>query len=148
MGIPFLLAFLPDTILSIFSQSTIVDGFLFRGLARLHPQAVLLGYPAWAVTILGLLVLLPEWLALILTITTVFGHIAGAYEQLTGALGNLWYQAANGLFLVAAIALGTGLTWSVGAASVDRSSSTLSTGLRWALIVVFGGVALSAIGHP
>jgi hypothetical protein len=148
MGIPFLLAFLPDTILSIFSQSTIIDGFLFRGLARFHPQAVLLGYLAWAVAILALLVLLPEWLALILTISTVFGHIAGAYGQLIGTLGNLWYQAANGLFLAAAIALGVGLTWSVRAASMDQSSTTLSTGLRSALIVVFAIVAWSAIGHP
>jgi hypothetical protein len=49
---------------------------------------------------------------------------------------------------VGAITLGTGLTWSVRAASVDQSSSTLRTGLRWVLIVVFGGVAWSAIGHP
>jgi len=151
MGIPFALAFLPDTALSTYSQTTIVDGLLFRALARLHPQADILGYVAWAGAIVGLLLLTPELLAVILTIAVVFGHVVGAYLQLTVFLGSLWYQAANGLFLVAAVALGTGLTWSARAASVVEQSAPrrrLPAWLRWGLIAFLSVVALCTIWHP
>ena len=84
-----------------------------------------------------------------LTIAVVFGHTAGAYLQLTAVLGSWWYQAANLLFLVAAIALGTGLTWSVQAAPAAEHPVTLrkSARRRWGLIALFSWVALSAIWH-
>jgi hypothetical protein len=151
MGIPFALAFLPDTVLSITSHSTILDGLLFRALARLHPQAEILGYAAWAGAIVGLLLLTPEWLAVILTIAVVFSHVGGAYFQLTGSLGSWWYQAANGLFLLAAVALGTGLTWSARAAPMvehPAGGRRLPAWLRWGLIAFLSVVALCAIWHP
>jgi hypothetical protein len=151
MGIPFALAFLPDTVLSIFSHSVIADGLLFRALARLHPEADILGYVAWAGAIVGLLLLTPELLAVILTIAVVFGHVVGAYFQLTVFLGSWWYQAANGLFLLAAVALGTGLTWSARAASVAEhtvSGKPLPAWLRWGLIAFLSVVALGTIWHP
>jgi hypothetical protein len=151
MGIPFALAFLPDTALSICSHSTIVDGLLFRALARLHPQADTLGYGAWAVAIVGLLLLTPELLAVILTIAVVFGHVAGTYFQLTVFLGSWWYQAANGLFLLAAVALGTGLTWSARAAPVAKSPDLgrrLPAWQRFGLIAFLSALALCMIWHP
>jgi hypothetical protein len=150
MGIPFALAFLPDTALSAYSQKTIVDGLLFRALAWLHPQADLLGYAAWAGAIVGLLLLTPEVLAVILTIAAVFGHAGGAYLQLIVFLGGLWYQAANGIFLLAAVALGTGLTWSVQAASMVEHSQPgrrMPAWLRWGLIAFLSAVAVCAIWH-
>jgi hypothetical protein len=150
MGLPFLLAFLPDTALAICSRSTIVDGILFRALAQLHPQAFSLGYLFWAGAIIALLLLLPELLAVVLTIAVVFGHAAGAYLQLTTVLGSWWYQAANLLFLFAAISLGTGLTWSARAAPPAGHAITLmgmSARTRWGLVAMFSAVALSAILH-
>jgi hypothetical protein len=150
MGIPFLLAFVPDTVLAICSRSTIVDGLLFRALFRLHPQAFLLGFAAWSVAVIGLLLLLPEVLAVVLTIAAVFGHAAGSYLQLTVMLGGWWYQAANGLFLIAAVVLGTGLTWSARAVSAQDNSRTLArltARWRWGLVVLFSAVALSAVLH-
>jgi hypothetical protein len=151
MGIPFALAFLPDTALAAYSQRTIVDGLLFRALARLDPKADALGYAAWAGAIVGLLLLTPELLAVILTIAAVFGHAGGAYLQLTVFLGGLWYQAANAVFLLAAVALGTGLTWSVQPASVVEHlppGKRLSAWLRWGLIAFLSVVAFCAIWHP
>jgi hypothetical protein len=150
MGIPFALAFLPDTVLAIFSHSTIVDGLLFRSLARLHPRAEILGYVAWAGAIVGLLLLTPELLAVILTIAVVFGHVVGSYLQLTAFLGSWWYQAANGLFLIAAVALGTGLTWSARAASMADHAvlgMRLPAWMRWGLIAFLSAVVLSTIWH-
>jgi hypothetical protein len=90
-------------------------------------------------------------LAVILTIAVVFGHVVGAYLQLTVFLGGLWYQAANGLFLLAAVALGTGLSWSARAASVVEhsvSGKPLPAWLRWGLIAFMSVVALGTIWHP
>jgi hypothetical protein len=147
MGIPFLLAFGPDTALAIGSRSTTLDGLLFQALLRLHPQALLLGFAAWAFAVTGLLLLLPEVLAVVLTIAAVFGHAAGAYLQLTGVLGGWWYQAANGLFLIAAIALGTGLTWWARVQDNSGNPGKLPKRWRWGLVVLFSTVASSAVLH-
>jgi hypothetical protein len=148
MGIPFALAFLPDTALSMYRHMAAVDGLLFRALARLHPEAIVLGYLVWAGAIVGLMLLTPNWIAMILTIAVVFGHVAGFYSQLSGLLGNVWYQAANALFLLAAVALGTGLWWAVRAASlVENSAETraLPVRSRWWMISFFFLVALCTI---
>jgi uncharacterized membrane protein YczE len=87
-----------------------------------------------------LLLLLPELLAVILTIALVFGHTAGAYTWLIPVLGPEWYRVAIVMFLVVAVALGTGLYWSVRASvhadqtiGVQPVSAWLRCGLSAAL---------------
>jgi hypothetical protein len=153
MVIPFGVAFLPDTALAIFGSGPfeVADTFFFHALYVVHPWAVLAGYVAWAAVIIGLLLLLPEALAVILTIAVVFGHVAGAYTQSMPMLGTGWYQIANGSFLAAAVLAGTGLWWSARASATaqDRTGADfLPAWLRWCLIVALLGAACCMIFIP
>jgi hypothetical protein len=144
MGIPLGLVFCADTALAVEGGRVIPDSLILHALARIHPQVVLCGYLAWAATIVGLLLLTPEVLAVILTIAVAFGHVAGTYSQLTSVLGHWWYQAANGMFLITALALGTGLWWSARPSlRVNRATraTCLPPWLRWGLIASLSGVA-------
>lgn len=153
MGIPLGLAFVSDTALTMCGNPPfeIGDRFFFHILYLIHPFAVIGGYVAWAGIVLGLLLLLPELLAVILTITVVFGHVGGAYSQLTAFLGRWWYQAANGLFLVTAVTLGIGLWWSAQTSStVERavSGNRLPAWLRCGLIALLLGAATCLLLLP
>src|SRR4051794_24914098 len=89
LGVPCLLAFLLDSGLTLHGQPaeywagqytfTTEGAPLMRRLYMAHPLAAVGGYLAWAGILCGLLVLLPEVLAVILSIAVVFGHVAGAY---------------------------------------------------------------------
>jgi len=77
----------------------------FNQLLQIHPAAFAGGAIVWAALFTGILLLLPDALALIVGIAITFGHTAGAASWL------LWhfrfgYQMCNALFLVTAIALG------------------------------------------
>jgi hypothetical protein len=146
MGIPFALAFIVDTALTVNGNAPfeLWDRLIFHRLALIDPLAVLAGYLLWAVVIVSLLLLLPEVLAVILTIAVVFGHVGGAYSQLTMHLGSWWYQAANGMFLLTAVTLGIGLWWSARASSMTKPSTDenrLPGWLRWWLIALFAALA-------
>jgi hypothetical protein len=150
MGIPFALAFVTDTALTtaLTVRGTppweIVERGFFHALYVIHPLAVIAGYVIWACVIIGLLLLLPDVLAVILAIVVVFGHVGGAYSQLIPVLGSWGYQITNGVFLLTAVTLGTGLWWSARASPpVHRfaRANGLPARLRWGLIVLFAGVA-------
>ncbi len=146
MGIPFGFAFVTDTALTVRGNATweIHDRLFFHSLYLIHPLAVLAGYLTWAFVIIGLLLLLPDVLAVVVTIAVVFGHFGGAYSQLMPVLGGWGYQATNGLFLLTAATLGTGLWWRVRALpAVQRSghANGSPTWLRWGLIALCAGVA-------
>jgi hypothetical protein len=147
MGLPCCLAFLIDTTLAFWDQpseywhgqysQTVEDTLFFRTLYEIHPLAAVAGYAAWAAVIAGLLLLLPEVLAVILAIAVVFGHVLGAYTQIIPILGRGWYQVANAMFLAAAAALGIGLYWSLRTAPADGGvggEQRLPLWLRWGLI--------------
>ena len=150
MGIPFALAFVTDTALTTaltvrgYRPWEVEDRLFFHTLYLIHPLAPLAGYLMWACVIIGLLLLLPEVLAVIVTIVVVFGHVGGAISQVYPFLGSRYYQPVNGLFLLTAVALGIGLWWSARASpAVQHSGSTygLPAWLRWGLIAVLTGVA-------
>jgi hypothetical protein len=159
LGVPCLLAFLLDTTLTLCGQPreywagqytwTTEDTLFFHTLYVIHPVAALGGYVAWAVVMATLLLLLPELLAVILAIALVFGHTGGAYTWLIPVLGPEWYRVAIIMFLVAAVALGTGLYWGVRASAhadqtvgVQRVSMWLRCGLSAALAAAAGSMIL------
>lgn len=150
MGIPFALAFVTDTALTTaltvrgYRPWEVEDRLFFHTLYLIHPLAPLAGYLMWACVIIGLLLLLPEVLAVIVTIVVVFGHVGGAYSQLSPVLGSWEYQITNGVFVLTAVVLGTGLWWSARASpAVQRSGQAkgLLALLRWVLIALLTGVA-------
>jgi hypothetical protein len=156
MGIPFGLAFLPSTALAVFNPTTfeVGDRLFFHGLYQIHPTAVVAGYLIWGAIVVSLIVMTPELLAMMVTIAAVFGHLGGVYSHLNRALGGAWYQAANGMMLVAAAAVGTGIWWSAGMArrSGDNCAKRRSPSwLRWGFIVVLlaaaGGIILAPWGR-
>lgn len=53
-----------------------------RALYTWHPLAAVAGYALWAAIIAGLLVLLPECLAVILSLAIAFGHVGGVHTWL------------------------------------------------------------------
>jgi hypothetical protein len=110
----------------------------------INPLALIAGYLIWAGAIIGLLLLLPDVLAVIVTIVVAFGHVGGAYSQVIPVLGSWGYQVTNGVFLLTAAALGTGLWWSARASSAVRRSGpagSLPVWLRCGLIALLAGVA-------
>ncbi|OWK36679.1 hypothetical protein [Fimbriiglobus ruber] len=82
----------------------------FHYLLAAHPLAFVGGHLVWVAVFVGIILLLPDTLALIVCIAVTLGHTVGT------ATWVLWrfhygYQACNGLFLLAAIALGLGIRW-------------------------------------
>jgi len=105
----------------------------FHHLLAVHPLAFVAGHLAWLVVFVGIILLLPDTLALIVAIGVTFGHTVGA------ATWVLWrfqygYQACNGLFLLSAVALGLGIRWGWQAAPRQGYRlSFLSDPWRWTL---------------
>ncbi len=150
MGIPFGLAFVTDTALTTaltvrgHPPWEIVDRLFFHTLYLIHPLAPIAGCLSWACVIIGLLLLLPDVLAVIVAVAAVFGHVGGAYSQLIPFLGSRGYQITNGVFVLTAAALGTGLWWSARVSpAVQRSGPAydLPVWLRWGLITLLAVVA-------
>jgi hypothetical protein len=133
MGLPCLVAFCADISLGLANQ-------------LLPPVWVCV---AWAVVVASLLVLLPDLLAVILTIFVVFGHVGGAYTQLIPLVGGSgWYQMANGMFLAAAIVLGIGLHWYLSASGPidqERKVSRMLVWMLWGVIAVLVGAGFAIV---
>src|SRR5262249_14514998 len=111
LGLPCLLAFLLDTGLRLRAQPEaywagnyhfiLQEGSPFlRALYTWHPLAAVAGYALWAAIITGLLVLLPEWLAVILSLAIGVGHIGGAHSWLKPTMGTWRDQLEIGTLLV------------------------------------------------
>lgn len=114
----------------------------FHQLLHIHPAAFILGSLAWAMIFIGLIILLPDTLALITCIVVTFGHTAGAGTWL------LWrfhysYQVCIGLFLVSATLLGVGIRWGWRAAPErEYRLAAFSPLVRWTLAAMLVGVAM------
>lgn len=162
IGLPCLLALLLDAGLTTLGQSqeywngdysAVNEGNpFFRKLFAIHPGAALAGYVFWAGILIGLVLLLPEVLAVILSITVVFGHVGGAYTWMqhfewVAPFGQGWFQTAGGLLPASAVVLGMGLYWGL---TQPQRSETNAAGpylpplVRWGLITLLLGVGLYA----
>jgi hypothetical protein len=161
LGLPCCLAFVADSTVTLCAQPkeywqghydwTVEDSLFFHALYVIQPLAAVAGYCAWAAVIAGLLLLLPEVLAVILAIVIVFGHVLGAYITLAPILPGGWYQVANGMFLAAAAALGIGLYWFLLTSSGDGLAGRgkpLPSWLRWGLIASLLGAGCFMIWSP
>ncbi len=114
----------------------------FNHLLEIHPAAYAVGVLAWAAVFVGIILLLPDTLALIVSITVTFGHTVGAASWL------LWrfqfsYQLCNGLFFASAVLLGLGIRWGWRAVpDQDYRLQGWPRGLRWILALALFGVGV------
>jgi hypothetical protein len=153
LGLPCLAAFLLDTTQRVCAQPEeywagnyqyiLQEGTPFvRTLYTWHPLAAVGGYVLWAAILTALLLLLPRPLAVVLSITVVFGHIAGAYSW----SAQFMYRYLSVVFLLTGAGLGVGLYWYLKAPK-HSGTKRLDQGffprvLRWGPIL-----ALSALGY-
>ena len=160
VGIPCLLALLLDAGLTTLGQSqeywtgdysAVNEGNpFFRKLFAIHPGAAIAGYAIWAGVLIGLVLLLPEVLAVVLSVAVVFGHVAGAYTWMqhfewVSPFRQGWFQTANGLLPAAAVVLGIGLCW--GLTKTETLETTVAGpsmpwAARWGLIALLLGASV------
>ena len=154
LGFPCLLPFLLDTGLTLRAQPAAYwagnYGFMLterspflRALYTWHPLAAVAGYALWAAIIAGLLVLLPECLAVILSLAVGVCHIGGAYSWVKPTMGTWESQITSGILVVSGLALGFGLHWYLrsskfGAVEGGKQGRWVGV-LRWCCIVSLFG---------
>jgi hypothetical protein len=161
MGLPCLLALALDNTVTLCGQpeeywagdySQINESAPFnRMLFAIHPAAFVAWSAAWAGILIALILLLPESLAVVMSIAVVFGHTAGAYTWLGRGFTMGWFQTAGGLIPAAAVVLGVGLHWSLSepdqreATGANRPCHPL---VRWGLIAALFGIGCYTIFFP
>ncbi len=91
----------------------------FNQLLKIHPIAFVLGDIAWAAVFVGIILLLPDTLALIISIAVTFGHAVGAATWILWRFG-YQYQASLALLLGSAIVLGLGIRYGWRAAPAEE----------------------------
>jgi hypothetical protein len=114
----------------------------FRYLLGVHPLAYAGGMATWMAVFVGLILLLPDTLALIVSIAVTFGHTGGAAAWLVWVFA-YGYQVANGLLLAAAVVLGLGIRW--GWRAGPREEHHLPAALarwRWVLAAALFGLGV------
>ncbi len=168
LGLPCLLAFLLDLSFTLHGQpaeywaghytQTTEGAPFYRMLYQWHPVGAIFGHLVWAGLIGGLLILLPEVLAIVLSIAVVFGHTAGAYTWINAMLlrangveASGWYQLANGMFLLSALVVGVGIHWEARSAALSGkpdASRRVSGTRRWILVAAFCGAVAAIVFAP
>ncbi len=115
----------------------------FHHLLATHPLAFVVGIAGWILVFTGLILLLPETLALATSVAVVFGHTWGATSWLLYHF-QYGYQACIGLFILTAIGLALGIRWGWGAAPSQKGPAgvPLHPVLRWSVIAALLGLVV------
>lgn len=113
----------------------------FHHLLAAHPLAFAGGLLSWMAVFVGIILLLPDTLALVVSIAVTLGHTVGATSWVRWQF-QYGYQVCNGLFLLAAVALGLGIRWGWRARPpLEYHLPVLTPRWRWVL-----AAALFAVG--
>lgn len=149
--IPPILLCLLDTILTLLGQSreywaghysNVNEGSpTFNHLLSVSPLAYIGGIALWIVVFVGLILLLPDTLALITSIAVTFGHSVGAATWILYRF-HFSYQMCNGLFLLSAVVLGIGIRGWAAVPSQECRSRVWSPIVRWLLIASLTAAAV------
>ncbi len=112
----------------------------FHRLMAYHPAALISWEAAAALIFVGMVLLLPQTLALTISIAYTLGYLVGASTWL---LYGGHHKVFSGLCLLTAFFMAVAIRW--GWRAEPQSDSPvgvrLHLGLRWALILVLAGVA-------
>ena len=142
-----------DAGITLFGQSAVYWAGQFRyvregsptpsHLLQLHPIAFAMGILLWEILFVTIILLLPDVLALIVSIVVTFGHVWGASTWLYFFRFQYAYQCCMGLFLASSIIIGSGIYWGWQARPVQKHPlSSWSPVLRWTLIALAVGIAV------
>ena len=115
---------------------------VFSSLLQVHPLVFLAGVVVWQLMLCAMLLVLPEVLALILSIAFTFGYTIGSGSWLFERL-ELGYHLANGYYLLSACVLGLGIRYAIGRDAPAAEVLKVSAEMR--LKVGIGVVALGAL---
>ena len=170
LGLPCILTWVLDVGLTLQGQPpeywagdyarTSEGASFYRRLYTLHPAAGVGGQFLFISLIAGLLVLLPEVLAVVLALAAVFGNTYGASSWVTAALitrsawGRAtpmnWYQASNGMFLASAILAGVGVHWVVRSSKLQGhvEARHLAEWQRWMVVSLFLAATAAIVFVP
>ncbi len=114
----------------------------FHYLLTVHPAAFAAGMAGWAAIFVAVLLLLPDTLALIVSVAIVLGHAAGTATWLYYHF-KFGYQMCNGLFFLAAVAVGIGVRWGWRAGPSEALRlDRIPQVWRWTLILLLGGTGI------
>jgi len=106
-------------------------------------MAFAMGILLWEILFVTIILLLPDVIALIVSIVVTFGHVWGASTWLYFFRFQYAYQCCMGLFLASSIIIGSGIYWGWQARPVQRHPmSSWSPVARWTLIALAVGVAV------
>ena len=120
----------------------------FNYLLQIHPAAFVMGSLVWVALIVAVILLLPDFLALITSIVVTFGHTIGAATWLLYRF-NYGYQMCLGLLLMSSTILGSGVYWGWQAKPLHKDPlSNWSPVLRWTLIALLVGIAVYVFLWP
>ncbi len=114
----------------------------FHQLLSVHPLAFVAGSLVWMAIFTSLILILPDTLALIISVAVTIGHCVGAATWLLFRF-HYGYQMCNALFAIAAIFLGLGirLGWQAKPTADFRLPLRLAR-WRWAVACVLGALAI------
>jgi len=114
----------------------------FHHLLQTHPAAFLAGSTLWAAVFVGGILLLPDTLALIVSMAVTFGHTVGVAIWLLYTF-HYGYQMCNAVFLLSAILVGVGIRWGWHAVP-ERTYRLwkLPSSVRWGLAGLLIGVGV------
>jgi hypothetical protein len=96
---------------------------------------------AWLTAVAVMIVLLPDTLALILSIAVTFGHTAGALTWVRRMRIEYQYQLCIAVLLCCAIAIALGIRWGWQASPRVPHELPISARWRWATLALLGALA-------
>jgi hypothetical protein len=114
----------------------------FNHLLQAHPLAFVAGCLVWAALFVAVILLLPDFLALVASIAVTFAHTVGASTWLIFRF-QYGYQYCLWLYLSASMVLGVGIYLGWQAQPVQKHPLSIwSPVLRWMLIALLVGFAV------
>ena len=106
-----------------------------------HPLAFVAGLTLWSTAFISVILLLPDTLALLVSVAITFGHTAGSATWLYWRF-EYGYQLCNALFAVSAALLTCGIRYGWRADPAERYVLPFRPTVRWLIVLVIVAMAV------
>ena len=125
------------------NYSQVIEGSpTFHKLLSCGPFTYVAGLTGWMLAFVGMILLMPQTLALAVSIAMTLGHAIGASSWLVDF--QYGYQLYSGMCVLAAVGLAVGIRWGWRAEPIDDApvGVHLPVVLRWLIIAALGAVEI------